>query len=76
MLDSLTLVPEGRGTAPAGGEVGRPPDLALWVGPPLSTKRRDKGKLLGLLMGRVEMGFMGWVLASGLFGWVRTGCII
>ena len=44
-LDSLTLVPEGRGTAPAGGMVGRLPDLALWVGPPLSTKRKDKGKL-------------------------------
>ena len=30
---------------------------------------------LGLLMGWVEMGFMGWVLKWGVFGWVKMGCI-
>jgi hypothetical protein len=41
-----------------------PPVPWAWVSP------------LALLMGRVETGFMGWVLAWGLLGWVRTGCII
>jgi len=26
-------------------------------------------------MGWVEMGFMGWVLKWGVFGWVKMGCI-
>ena len=30
---------------------------------------------VGLLMGCVEMGFMGWVLKCGVFGWVKMGCI-
>ena len=28
-----------------------------------------------LLMVWVEMGFMGWVLKWGVFGWVKMGCI-
>ena len=30
---------------------------------------------IGLLMGWVEMDFMGWVLKWGVFEWVKMDCI-
>ena len=39
-------------------------------------QKRLKWELfLGLLMGWVEMSFIGWVLKWGVFGWVKMGCI-
>ena len=44
--------------------------------PTLSLMMLSVGLLIvGMLMGWVEMSFMGWVLKCGVFGWIKMGCI-
>lgn len=39
-------------------------------------RRRGRAEVfLGLLVGRVEMGFSGWVLRWGVLGWVKMGSV-